>query len=351
MFVSTLFAAIAYAGEKKNGSVSVMSKGEPIYTCPGDDFVLQGKMCTRVNTHKFVPVCEDGLLRDGVCEVSIAPREVCPNGFSFDGNVCLSWEEFNPVVNCPQGYNIVGSKKDAYCEKNILVPGPMVCPQGTVNQGKKCVSWSHVQPIWECQAGTVMDGAYCLSYEEYDCSPNAVPMSKKGGKHLRMLGEKDHMVVGSKGYVSETVSKVSMMCKRTNYDARVMTCPPNTFVDGKECKIENYFEMIQEKGIMTQDTAPINSYCPQGDYCNHKKDKHGETCCVYNQKAPFLECGPGYELIGNRCLAYRKPIAICKDGKKKNKKGQCTSLEYREPIVTFKASYSCVGKDCGGHKH
>lgn len=358
--LASLIATAVYAGEKKHSNVSVISKGEPTYTCPGEDFILQGKMCVRNNVHKMMPVCETGILRESTCEVSIVPREVCPDNYSFDGVTCLSWQEFPPVTQCPEGYRLVSGKKkeEVYCEKNVMIDGPHICPQGTIDQGKKCVSWSHISPMWECPSGTMMEGSFCVSYEEYDCSPNHAPMGgkKHGGKHLRLLGEKHHdMVVGSKGYEEDRITAINMMCKRTMYDARIMSCPPGSYVDGKQCKIENYFEKIQEKGIMTTQTAQVSSFCAQGDYCNHGKkhggEKHGSQCCIYHNKAPFLSCAMGYDLVGDRCLTYRPPVMICKDGKKKSKKGQCTSLEYREPIVTFKAAYSCVGKDCGGHKH
>merc|ERR1712137_773951 len=369
MNISTLLATAVLGGKKHDNNINVAAVGEPSYTCP-NGFQLNGKICSRVNTQGMIPVCENGILNNELCEITVGPNETCTNGYSFDGQSCMRWEEFPPVIQCPPGFNLLNDKKDGTtCERAVQVPGLLVCPNGTVDHGKKCVSYSHVNPEYNCPNGSILEGQFCVNHETYDCSPTYAggASHKKKSHHLRLLGEKKKKhgdkhgdeYIGSKGYQEERITDIAMMCERSNYSAPHMKCPENAVLDGKQCKLANFADKIQEKGMVTYELAEVEVFCPRGDYCSHGKKKHhggkkhGEQCCVYDRKPTFLTCPSGHQLNADqdRCVTYRPPVFICKDGKKKNKKGQCSSMEYREPIITYQASYSCVGKDCGAHKH
>lgn len=352
---------MAYAGKHKHDDISVVSKGEPEYICP-DGFNLSGKMCSRISQTQKIMVCEEGMLLNNTCELSMVAREACPEGFSFDGLTCIKIKQYAPALHdCPEQYVMKGGgdKKNGapFCEKSVMHEGPWVCPQGTQDSGKNCLTWHTVYPTYDCPHDTTLEGQFCVSHVDYDCSPHAIG----GGhnkKHLRLLGEKKHdsIVVGSKGYEQEHIINIQQTCRKTIYDAAIMRCPHDSVVDGKSCKTTQYHERVQEKGIMSFDTMEVDAYCPMGTWCSlgkkgHGSKKHGDQCCEYFDSNPFYQCPMGYELQHDRCVAYKKPIHVCKDGNKKHKKGGCSNVEYKEPIVTFKTSVTCVGKDCmHGHK-
>lgn len=358
--LSVLFTSVAHAGKHKDNNVSVVSKGEPEYLCP-EGWNHSGKMCSRLNHSERIAVCAEGMLINGQCELSIAAREVCPDGYSYDGLTCVMIEQIAPVLTeCPDQYVLKGGgdKKHGapYCERSIMHEGPWVCPQGTQDTGKNCVTWHTVYPMYECPHDTLLEGQFCVSHVDYDCSPHAIGGGKK--KHLRLLGEKKHdnFIVGSKGYEEEHIIDIHQTCRKTIYDAAIMKCPNDAVLDGKSCKYTNYHERIQEKGILSLDTLDVDTYCPMGNWCSlgkkgHGSKKHGDQCCQYFEERPFFQCPMGYELQHDRCVAYTNPVYVCKDGHKKHKKGGCSTMEYKEPIVTFKQEVTCVGKDCGHHKH
>lgn len=358
MFLNALIGS-ALAGKAKHSDVSVVSKGEPSYTCPMG-FDLQGKKCLRYREDALIPVCEQGLLqggKDAICLMTDAPRRVCPEGFVEDGQGCIAWDTVNPLTRCPPHFELVtGKKKEVFCEKPVKVPGAFVCPQGTVEDGKGCVSYQYISPNWECPMGTVMEGHLCASYEEYDCSQPVFP-GKKDHHKLRRLGKhkEDHIVELGKGQSMETIIEVARRCKRTNYAQAIATCAPGTYSEGKQCKVVERFDYQETNPILTYETADVDSYCPEMfQWCPDSKGKHSgfggkkhSQCCQMHSAQWFHQCDVGYVLDGNQCVAYSHPVYVCKSGHKKSKKGNCQAVEYREPIVSWKAEYFCEGKDCG----
>lgn len=370
--LSIVLTSLSRAGSKKHGSsdVSVVVKGDPEYICPAG-FYLSGKMCTRENETSLMSVCQEGQLRNDMCVVKHNPNADCPNGFHYDGHMCVLVKQMSPVMSdCPDGFALkYGAEKKhgdkhsgAYCEKGVINSASFVCPQGTMDAGHNCLTWSTIQPTYECPEGTMLQGQYCQSFIDYDCSPNTMSGGGSHGKkhHLRLLGEKKHdeIIVGSKGYEENRIINIAQTCRKTIYDNPILSCPPESVQDGKSCKIQRIHQKVQEKGIMTYITEDLEMTCPEGgNWCNAGKkhgDKkhHGPQCCIHKEVLPSLNCPSGYDMEDEFCVTTRHPIKLCDGGKKKSKKGGCSSMEFAEPIITFKTQVTCQGKDCGSHhKH
>jgi len=356
--LSAILTTIIQAGPHKSSDITVEKKGTPQYICP-DGFELKGKICERDRGAELTLFCEQGDLVGDVCKVEAEMSTSCRNGYYWDGSACVKIIQHYPKIRCPDStYKLDhGDKKEApTCKRQAQGEDTVeyTCPQGTMDNGHACVTWSSVQPTVDCPNGE-QQGAFCVSYVEYDCSPGGSlgGSSNKKSHHLRMLGshDDDEIVVGSKGYESKEVVQIKRLCRKTVYEPAILNCPGDAIMDGKECKRPIYHSKIENKasGMNVFETAAPENYCEVGDFCSFgKSKKHSpKMCCEYLEDVMDSDCPTGYDRQGTRCIKEFEPIQVCPNGSKKKKSsGGCNNKEYKEPIVTYQTRVTCTGKDC-----
>lgn len=163
------------------GTPVVIDQSAKHISCP-EGYQELGKQCARTVYVEPQITCPNGgqLTAAGNCVKYLGKNSECLPGFNRVGGLCIRIRSAPRELVCPEGYLL---RTDDECVRTVTLPDHEACPAGSTVRGETCVIQHESAPVIECPEGFNLVEKECIREEAFDCTPRSGipnPMSLVG---------------------------------------------------------------------------------------------------------------------------------------------------------------------------
>jgi len=379
---------------------------EPGEECPAT-YTRVDEQCERV-LDLAVASCEAGFaLQSGECFELKVPLDVCPHGYTQNGEACELIEAATPQLDCPSGYAL---NADNQCvdRTEILVSG-VACPPDAINDNGTCKKIEYFEQQTKCGTGQFFDGSKCIDEQVVpiaQCQEGWVLIDgncyERHGYELicpdGFSYADDHcerVVVVNKQQCPDgyTFNESEQNCYKTVVGNAIESCPIDyALIDG-QCQREFMLEADScsaghvLKNGRCYDITLVNYICPEGysesngqcekvsitDIASRCPDQYQEvngqcekliitdavqSCalpeyyieneeCLKVTELASQQCEEGYTQIDGLCYRTQEPMYYCEnDFVLSEDNTTCTKVQVKDVFQTCPEEFENIGGVC-----
>uniref|UniRef100_A0A0G4I3J1 Oocyst wall protein n=1 Tax=Chromera velia CCMP2878 TaxID=1169474 RepID=A0A0G4I3J1_9ALVE len=226
-----------------------------------------------------------------VDDMTQPPTLLCPEGYTYENDVCSREEAVNPDTSCPPGFAPVGNT----CQQEVETPGSFVCPPGyEFNQAANtCERANLIPPTLHCPVGfRQFEGNQCIKEETVAPSMVCPKDYQMSGKQCVKAEEAPPKAFCPDG----TQAPANGQCPVTSAQPVNPDCPPGYDYDAKT-------NTCRAPGILSSELV-----CPPGFT---RRELNGEIKCVQEEE-PW--CPEGYIFDRAQGVCVRTVAPWCPPG-------------------------------------